>query len=128
MSLLSYIQEHYNFQNSTLAEKLYREHLDRENCTILEKPYGFIIYKFEGDACIIKDIFTTLDVRKTGKAWNLFKAVKNEINKHSVCRVMIGFSDKVGLNREQGIGAMLAAGFVPAYELEEKTVYLRGID
>lgn len=127
MSLLSYIQEHYNFQNNELAEKLYREHLNKENCTILEKPYGFITYKFEGDACIIKDIFTTLEARKTGKAWNLFKAVKNEINKHSECRVIIGFSENGSLNREHGIGAMLAAGFVPAFELKEKTVFLRGI-
>lgn len=127
MSLYNYIEEHYRFQDTTLAEKLYREYLTREQFTIIERPYGFIVYKFQGDACIIQDIYTTDLARKQGKAWDLFKLVKNEINKHNRCNVIIGFSEHGGVDNQHGIGAMLAAGFIPAYELKERTVYVRGI-
>lgn len=126
MSLYNYLNERYTFSDNNLATKLYKQHLERQGSKIIEKPYGFITYKFQGDACIISDIFTTAESRKTGQAWNLFKAVKNEINKHPECAVIIGFSEHGGQNAEPGIGAMIAAGFTPAYELKEKTVYMRG--
>ena len=127
MSLYNYIKEHYAFQDTKWAEDLYRQYLDKEGYTILEKDYGFIVYKFQGDACIIQDIYTTFEARKQRKAWDLFKLVQNEINKHSRCTVIIGFSEHAGIDNQHGVGAMLAAGFKPVYELTERTVYVRGI-
>lgn len=126
--MLEYFKERYpvlgNYQETA---DIYREWLLSQNCFILDRPYGFISYKFEGDACIIYDIYTVKQFRNNKGAWKLFKEVLAKIQINPACKVIIGFSEKAGINHLNGIGAMLAAEFIKAYELKDKTVYIRGI-
>lgn len=126
MSLYNYITERYNFDDNDMATFAYKRYLNIEDYTMIEKPYGFIIYKFEGDACIINDIYTTKEYRKTGKAWDLFKEVLELAQSKDTCNVLIGFSEKQGQGLEHGQGAMLAAGFKPVQETEDRIIYIRG--
>lgn len=127
MNLYNYICERYNFDNNEKATFLYKEYLNKEHFTILSKDYGFIIYKFEGDACIINDLYTTKEYRKTGKAWDLFKELMYIVNQNEKCKVLIGFSEHDGQNHANGQGAMLSAGFKPVQYLKDKIVFMRGI-
>lgn len=126
--LLEYLIEHYSFLDPLTAEKNYRASLEKDGAQIIEKPFGFIIYKFEGDACLIKDLYTTLEARKIGKAWELFHAVKKEIDKNPRCNVILGFSEFGTKHRERGIGAMLAAGFIPYHKMSHQQVFIRGVE
>lgn len=121
-----YIAERYPEYEPRMATYLYTTHLLNEGCKMLSKPFGFITYKFEGDACIIFDIYTNKEYRKTKKAWSLWAEMLEIIQQNTNCHVVIGFSEFGGTNHQDGIGAMIAAGFKKAYDLEDRTVYIRG--
>lgn len=121
-----YIEDRYPQYNAELLEPIYIEYLFVNGYKMLRNSYGFLIYKFEGDACIIRDIYTDRQHRKTKKAWTLWLEVLQIIQNNPLCKVIIGFSEKDGIDQQNGVGAMLAAGFVKSQELADRTVYMRG--
>jgi hypothetical protein len=125
--ITDYIQERYpEFINASHTAVIYMDRLISEQYSSLVRGYGFIIYKFVGDACVIKDIYVKQEYRKTKKAWQLWTDMLYLIQATANCHVVIGFSEYTGTNHSDGIGAMLAAGFIKAYDTEDRTVYMRG--
>ena len=124
MNLYSYMVERYTFKDTDKASFIYKEFLNKQAFNTLENEYGFITYKFEGDACIINDIYVNKEYRKSGKAWNLFEELLKIVQQTS-CNVLIGFCEYEGKNHIDGQGAMLAAGFRPIQYLNDKIVFFR---
>lgn len=104
----------------------YLDYLFKEEFKILETKEGFITFKFQGDACIINDIYTAPEYRKTKGAWRLFNELRSNTLKNPNCKVMIGFSEYLGQGHEHGKGAMKAAGFIKIGQDSVKEIYLRG--
>lgn len=126
-AIIEYLEDRYPiFEDVSLAAYDYACWLKEQGFSILDKPYGFITYKFQGDACIIFDIYTQKEFRKTKKAWQLWTEMLKHIQSNPNCHVVIGFSEHIGTNPADGVGAMLAAGFVQAYDTKEQAIYLRG--
>lgn len=125
---IEYINDRYAevFENAEVGAYHYIEWLENNGFSVLNRAYGFITYKFEGDACIIFDIHTAKEFRKTKKAWTLWNEMLGVIQQNPKCNVIIGFSEKLGTNHADGVGAMLAAGFVKAQETKEQDIYMRG--
>lgn len=126
MNLFNYLIERYNFTDNNLASSLYADYLKKEGFISIENEYGFIIYKFQGDACIINDIFINKEYRKLGKSWNLFNSLLTIIKNNENCKILIGFSEFGGKNHVEGIKAMEAAGFINTQYLKDKIVFMRG--
>jgi hypothetical protein len=129
--LLDYIKERYgnvlNYDEDLLNAVLAKYTLDLQErqAKAYTSPYGFFLYSLQGDAMIVWDLYTTPAARKKKKAWELFNKIL-EINKNAGKRVIIGFSDKIGQNHADGIGAMLAAGFTKAQETSDSFIFIRG--
>lgn len=125
--LYSYINERYgNLGKATEMTFAYSKFLTQEKFNVIESEIGFIIYKFEGDACIVNDIYTKKDHRKTKGAWKLFQQLKDIVQSNPSCAVMVGFSEFDGQGQEHGKGAMKAAGFVKVGQDETREIYMRG--
>ena len=126
-ALTEYIKERY-FDNEHTDDIVcaYLDHLFENNFKLLETNDGFITYKFQGDACIINDIYTAKEHRKTKGAWRLFNELRAITLANPACKVMIGFSEYVGQGHEHGKGAMKAAGFVKSGQDNTMEVYVRG--
>lgn len=126
-SLVDYIGERYTDEDMSYATAMmYMSYLQKEKFTVLEKEYGFIVYKFQGDACIINDIYTKKEYRKTKAAWKLFNNLREITMKNPNCNVLIGFSELEGKNQQDGKGAMKAAGFIKVGQEQHREVYMRG--
>lgn len=127
-SIVEYVEDRYKsaVESPELAAYEYVIWLKDNGFKMLDRAYGFITYKFEGDACIIHDIYTTREFRKSKYAWALWQQMLETIQAKPECKVVIGFSENIGENHKDGIGAMLAAGFVEAYKTKEQTIYMRG--
>lgn len=126
MQLFDYIKEHYNYPNVVGAAAVYTKNLLAQNAKVIQRDYGFIVYRFEGDACIVTDVYTTKEARKTGKGIELVSELTKIVQANENCHVVIGFSEKDTFNTHDGIGFMKAVGFKPYLELQDKTVYIRG--
>jgi hypothetical protein len=122
-----YIKERYpQFEDSNKTAFEYLTYLKKNNFQFLNEKEGFIVYKFEGDACIINDIYICNEYRKTKSAWKLFNNLRNLTLTNKNCKVLIGFSEHNGNNHQSGIGAMTAAGFVKTGQDDIKDIYIRG--
>lgn len=125
--LVNYIRERYIDDKQTEEMTFaYKTFLHDESFEFLQTEVGFITYKFQGDACIINDIYTAPEYRKTKGAWKLFNELRQITLANPNCNVMIGFSEFIGHGHEHGKGAMKAAGFVKAGEDDVKEIYFRG--
>lgn len=126
-SMTSYIKERYiDDERSTHIAFEYMTYLNKKEFKILELTEGFIIYKFQGDACIINDIYVKKQYRKTRAAWKIFNELRKITMENDKCNVLIGFSEFYGKNHEDGKGAMKSAGFVKISEDKDKEIYMRG--
>jgi len=124
-----YLAERYPiFDDIDAAAYNYLGYLLCKGYNFLDRPYGFITYKFQGDACIISDIYVNKEFRKTKKAWQLWSDMLKTIQGNDNCHVVIGFSDHIGADPTDGINAMLAADFIKAYDTEERAIYFRGTE
>jgi len=93
---------------------------------VFKTDRSFLTYQLSGDAVIIYDIYVKPEARNQNEAWRLFKSlipVAQQLGK----RVVIGFSEKIGKNKDLGVIAMQAAGFVRAHEDKLRTVFIKGI-
>lgn len=125
--LTDYIAERYTDENMSYAAAMsYLNYLYNEKFTVLEAVYGFITYKFQGDACIINDIYTKKEYRKTKAAWRLFDMLREKTTNNPNCNVLIGFSEFGGKNHQDGKGAMKAAGFIKIGQDNIREIYMRG--
>jgi len=126
--LHEYIKERYDgiFEDSAYAAALYLKYLHDDGKTIVEKPYGFYTYKFIGDALIISDIFILKPMRDSAKIIEMVNELRKIAQNNPKCSVIIGFSEKVGPNRESGIKIMKVTEFIPLGEEENRTIYIRG--
>jgi hypothetical protein len=123
----SYIKERYiNDDKSSEYAFEYLTYLNEEGFKVVEHEVGFIVYKFQGDACIVNDIYTRQEHRKTKGAWKLFNELRKLTIANTNCNVLIGFSEFYGQGHEDGKGAMKAAGFVKAGEDNMREIYMRG--
>lgn len=129
--LQAYIQERYGNEIKDLAHLeevaiAYADYLARESFQVLNIPGGFITFKLQGDACIVNDVYTTKDARKKGVGWKLFYNIL-KLSKKAGKNVIIGFSEHLGRNHEDGLGFMKAAGFKKAFDTEISQVFIRGV-
>lgn len=123
----AYIKERYIVEaNNSEIAFAYLTYLNKEGFQVIEDEVGFIVYKFQGDACIVNDIYTRTEHRKTKGAWKLFNKLRAITTANSNCNVLIGFSEFYGQGHEDGKGAMKAAGFVKTGEDTMKEIYIRG--
>lgn len=123
---LDYLKERYELAPEVLENlsKTFEESYAKVGFTVFPTTVGFFVYKLEGDAIIIADIYTMPKVRGTGRGWDLFQEVC-KIGLKNGKRVIIGFSEKDGKNQYLGQAAMTAAGFVKAGEIDTGDVYMR---
>lgn len=125
--IYNYIKERYiNSEHTELLAFEYMKYLNHENFKSIDLDIGFINYKFQGDACIINDIYTAPEFRKTKGAWKLFNELRKLTLANPACKVLIGFSEFEGQGHEHGQGAMKAAGFIKMGQDNIKEIYLRG--
>lgn len=125
--LLGYINDRYPiFQDVSVGAFEYKMWLNTNGFVMEERDYGFITYRFEGDACILQDLYVAKEFRDSGKAWELFNWLKAKAQQVSGCNVIITFSESLGINQHQGLGAIKAAGFVPHIEEQDRTIFIRG--
>lgn len=126
-SLFAYVNERYgNIGPASELSFMYAKYLNDEKFTVLEMDVGFIIYKFQGDACIVNDIYTKKEHRKSKGAWKLFNQLRVIVRANPKCNVIIGFSEFEGQGHEHGKGAMKAAGFIKVAEDNTREIYMRG--
>lgn len=131
--ILDYVKERYNptdFEESldSIAERFERDYRSKGVITAKTEA-GFITFQIKGDALIVWDIFVKPEYRdkaKASAAWKLHNIAKSIGEKWGM-RVMIGFSEKNGKNKEAGVKAMKTAGFMKAYDTDLSTVYIKGI-
>jgi len=124
---VEYVEDRYPiFENAEIAAYDYKLWLEENGYSTIEKHFGFINYKFEGDACIVQDLFVSREFRHTKKGWELFNQVLELARKAPKCNVMIATSEKVGINHEVGVGAMIAAKFILAYTTDSEHIFMRG--
>jgi uncharacterized Fe-S center protein len=125
--MTSYIKERYiDDERSSYLAFEYMTYLNKEKFKILELTEGFIIYKFQGDACIISDAYVKKQYRKTKASRKIFNELRKIATKNDKCNVLISFSEFYGKNHEDGKGAMKSVGFVKVSEDNEKEIYMRG--
>ena len=126
-SMTSYIKERYiDDKRSTHIAFEYMTYLNKEKFKILEVDEGFLVYKFQGDACIISDVYVKKQYRKTKASWKIFNELRKITINNKKCNILIGFSEFYGKNHEDGKGAMKSVGFVKVSEDNEKEIYMRG--
>jgi len=119
----AYIKERYD---GKFQEKDYIKGVWNNGLKINFYSHGFITYKTWGDALLLVDMFIEHHYRSSGYAWKLFDIIK-DLARKAGATVIITFSDKIGSNRENGLGAIEAAGFIPLHDLTSTLVYIRGI-
>jgi hypothetical protein len=122
----AYIAERYGDSLGPIEEcaRKYMENLGASRFKFLD--YGFYSYDLHGDAIIVLDVY----VLPGKRGWfNLKKILGQgeEMAKHYGKRLLIGFSEKCGQNRDLGIRAFQACGFSKAHETEDDEIFWKGM-
>ena len=118
----SYLKDRYN---GTIEKKKYLSELKQYGFSIFMTFYGFFTYKKVGDALIVGDIYIHGKYRKTGLSRKLFDIIRARAKETGV-NILIGFSEKAGVNHIDGVKSLKAVGFIPTQELKDTTVFMRG--
>lgn len=124
--MFDYVKERYPEYSDESVVFAYLTYLNKEQFKIFKVKEGFFTYKFQGDACIVNDVYVTPKYRKTKASKKLFANLLKITLKNKDCRVLIGFSEFAGENQVNGKGAMLSLGFVKIGEDNCGEIYLRG--
>lgn len=119
-----YITELY--EDKTLSANYVEQLAKMKDVKIVERPYGFATYLMLGDCAAILDMWVRPSARSRGYAWKLHDYILKEA-KIARKNVMITFSGKKNQKRYLGLSAIEAAGFKPAYELKNSTMFIKGI-
>lgn len=122
----NYINERYNAESVLSAEDYIVNHPKR-NRKLIDFDYGFVSYEMRGDACIIYDIYVAPSFRKKGVTTKVAH-VLNDLAKEAGKKVLIGFSEKTGQNKELGINAIKANGGIKIQDLSTREVYIKGVE
>lgn len=121
--MTDYINERY--PSAKLSDWL--ERLSIEGFSIYRTSHGFCTYRVLGDSLIISDLYVKLESRGLKKAWELFYKMR-DIARRSGAFCMLTFADYGGINQHLGRAAIKAIGFKLAHELENRSVFIRGVD
>ena len=129
--ILDFIKERYNFESPEIITNNYINWLKEHNFNLYTTDYGFLTYKFQGDACIINDIFVNKENRSTKKTWELFNWIRTEAQNNKNCNVLIGFIELLHSDSKHDlrIQAMKSAGFKEFIKDTElsRLIYIRGV-
>lgn len=126
-----YINERYTDEDLApysileVAEN-FEEIYAQDGFQILKTLFGFVTYKFIGDAVIIDDLYVKPEWRSKKNAWKLHDVLLRQAQREGK-RVMITKSEKAPKNRHLGLAAIKAAKFVKAYDLNEGELFIKGI-
>lgn len=94
---------------SYIGKSLYADYLlERQGALIVENSLGFIIYKTEGEYCLIMETFIIKAERKKGAFTNLFNRLLEKIPECKNVGAQIYLSDP---NHNHTLHAALAFGF-----------------
>lgn len=126
--ITAYLQERYGnvYKDCGKVAEILLDKSLADGRTLLVKPYGFIIYKLDGDALVLYDMYVNQGYRGKKMAWALF-AECQKIAKDAQKAVIITFSEHCGQNHELGLGAIKAAGFKLAYTTKIDQVFIQGV-
>jgi L-amino acid N-acyltransferase YncA len=93
---------------------------------ILSLLTGFVTYEFCGDAVLIYDIYIKPEYRGTKQARKIHD-VLIETARNIGKRVAIAIAEHDGINQQLGLTAIKAGGWLPSYQLEKATIFVKGI-
>ena len=83
---------------------------EREGLQVLEKGYGFVCYKINGEECFIQAIFIRKENRLKKMGTNLMDEI-SEIAKKEGCKFMTATITKFDSDATSSLRAALAYGF-----------------
>lgn len=72
-------------------KSLYQRYVEESfGRTLLENETGFIVYEIKEDTCVVVDVFTIKEARRTGAFYKLCKEVEG-IAKSAGCKKIVSF-------------------------------------
>lgn len=85
---------------------------EQDGTVVIERDYGFIQYYFQGDACIVEEMYVKPALRKQGMGTELFRMVCGEAIAAGK-KVIVAELNVEWKSCTVALKAQLAAGFVP---------------
>lgn len=91
---------------------MYWEYIkERENCEIIERPWGFAVIQFLDEFTVyLKDIYIKPENRRAGRATELLDEVENIAKSSGFTRVL-GSCSPAAKGSTESLKAILASGF-----------------
>lgn len=85
---------------------------ERDGSEVIEKDFGFIQYRMQGEACVIDEIYVKPEFRMQGRGLELFEQVCGRA-RLSGKKAVLSELYVTRMNATEALKAQLAAGFIP---------------